>query len=92
MAARSDEPVVLIIDKLPLRSLNLISILTHLDCSAFHGKFRLILHTPDELEQCIDPNANCEMLIYNVGALPLLTRKLRNNSRLSRSLLRMFHS
>jgi DNA-binding NarL/FixJ family response regulator len=56
----------IIIDKLPLRSLNLISILTHLDCSAFHGKFRLI--SPDELEQCIDPNATCEMLIYNVGS------------------------
>ena len=66
MAARSDEPVILIIDKLPLRSLNLISILTHLDCSAFHGKFRLI--SPDEIEQCIDPGTNCEMLIYNVGS------------------------
>jgi DNA-binding NarL/FixJ family response regulator len=68
MAALSDEPVVVIIDALPLRSLNLISILTHLDCSASRGQFRLSLHTPDEIEQCIDPGTNCEMLIYNVGS------------------------
>jgi two-component system, NarL family, nitrate/nitrite response regulator NarL len=69
MAARSDEPViVLIVDTLPLRSLNLISILTHLDRSASHGQFRLTLYTPDEVEQYIGPDANCEMLIYNVGS------------------------
>ena len=75
MAALSDEPVVVIIDALPLRSLNLISILTHLDCSASRGQFRLTLHTPDEMEQCIDPGANCEMLIYNVGSASIADRE-----------------
>jgi len=75
MAARSDEPVVLIIDTLPLRSLNLISILTHLDRSASRGQFRLTLHTPDEAEQCINPDANCEMLIYNVGSASIADRE-----------------
>ena len=75
MAALSDEPVVVIIDALPLRSLNLINILTHLDCSASRGQFRLTLHTPDEMEQCIDPGANCEMLIYNVGSASLADRE-----------------
>jgi DNA-binding NarL/FixJ family response regulator len=75
MAARSDEPVVLIIDNLPLRSLNLISILTHLDRSASRGRFRITLHTPDEVEQCIDPDANCEMLIYNIGSASIADRE-----------------
>ena len=75
MAALSDEPVVVIIDALPLRSLNLINILTHLDCSTSGGQFRLTLHTPDEMEQCIDPGANCEMLIYNVGSASLADRE-----------------
>ena len=75
MAARSDEPVVVIIDTLPLRSLDLISILTHLDRSASGGQFRLTLHTPDEVEQCIDPGANCEMLIYNVGSASIADRE-----------------
>jgi DNA-binding NarL/FixJ family response regulator len=68
MTARRDEPVVLIIDRLPLRSLNLINILSHLLRSDACGQFRLILHTPDEIDQCIDPDKNCEMLIYNVGS------------------------
>ena len=49
MTAQRDEPVVLLIDRLPLRSLNLINILTHLVRSNACGQFRLILHTPDEL-------------------------------------------
>jgi len=67
MTARGDEPDVLIIDRLPLRSLNLINILSHLLRSDACGQFRLILHTPDEIDQCIEPDKNCEMLIYNVG-------------------------
>jgi hypothetical protein len=75
MAALSDEPVVVIIDALPLRSLNLINILTHLDCSASRGQFRLTLHTPDEVEQCIGPDTNCEMLIYNIGSVSIADRE-----------------
>jgi two-component system, NarL family, nitrate/nitrite response regulator NarL len=68
MTDRGDEPDVLIIDRLPLRSLNLINILSHLLRSDACGQFRLILHTPDEIDQCIDPDKNYEMLIYNVGS------------------------
>jgi DNA-binding NarL/FixJ family response regulator len=75
MAVQNDEPVVLIIDTLPLRSLNLISILTHLDCSVCRRHFRLTLHTPDELEQCTDLDLNCEMLIYNVGSASVADRE-----------------
>jgi DNA-binding NarL/FixJ family response regulator len=74
MVARSDEPIILIIDTLPLRSLNLISILTDLDRSASHGQFHLTIHTPDEVEQCIDPN-QCAMLIYNVGSASIADRE-----------------
>jgi DNA-binding NarL/FixJ family response regulator len=74
MVARSEEPVILIIDTLPLRSLNLISILTHLDRSASRGPFHLTIHTPDEVEQCIDPN-QCVMLIYNVGSASIADRE-----------------
>ena len=61
MTARGDEFVVLIIDRLPLRSQNLINILSHLLRSDACGQ-------PDEMDQCIDPDKNCEMLIYNVGS------------------------
>ena len=74
MAARSDEPVILIIDTLPLRDLNLISILTHLDRPNSRGEFRLSIHAPDEVEQCIDPS-QCTMLIYNVGSASIADPK-----------------
>jgi two-component system, NarL family, nitrate/nitrite response regulator NarL len=61
MTARGDESVVLIIDRLPLRSQNLINILSHLLRSDACGQ-------PDEMDQCIDPDKNSEMLIYNVGS------------------------
>lgn len=65
MTARRDEPVVLLIDKLPLRNFNLINILSQLHRPDACGRFRLILHTPEEIDQCID--SDCEMLIYNIG-------------------------
>jgi len=64
MTARRDEPVVLLIDRLPLQNLNLINILSQLHCPDNCGRFRLILHTPEEIDQCID--SDCEMLIYNI--------------------------
>jgi len=67
MTAQKDEPVVLLIDRLPLRSLNLINILSHLVRSDACEQFRLTLRTPDEMDQCTEPDKNCEMLIYNVG-------------------------
>ena len=63
MTAPSDEPVVLIIDSLPLRSLGLISILNRM---ADPRRYQLPLPT-DEQEQWIETGANFEMLIYNAS-------------------------
>jgi DNA-binding NarL/FixJ family response regulator len=57
-----NEPVVLIIEALPLRSLGLISILNRLDLEN-SPKGPVILHTSDEAEG-IDADANYQLLIY----------------------------
>src|SRR5262245_66545372 len=75
MTARNDEPVVLIIDTLPLRNLNLVSILTQLDRSASSGQFRLTVHALDEMEH-IEPDANCALVIYNVGRTSIVDREI----------------
>src|SRR5262249_15712486 len=62
-----NEPVVLIIDTLPLRSLGFISILNRLDHLAVPTKARVTLHTPDEAGPGLDANATYEMLIYGAG-------------------------
>jgi DNA-binding NarL/FixJ family response regulator len=62
-----NEPVVLIIDALPLRSLGFISILNRLDHLAVPTKARVTLHTPDEAGPGLDANATYEMLIYVAG-------------------------
>src|SRR5262245_62686856 len=67
MTVPRNEPVVLIIDALPLRSLGLVSILSRLDHLDFAGKTRIISHLPDAAERWIEAHTNCEMLIYNVG-------------------------
>ena len=67
MTVPRNEPVVLIIDALPLRSLGLVGILSRLDHLGFAGKTRIISHLPDAAERWIEAHANCEMLIYNVG-------------------------
>jgi DNA-binding NarL/FixJ family response regulator len=67
MTIPGNEPVVLMIDTLPLRSLGLISILNRLEGLASRKRLSVILHTPDEAERWLDADANCQMLIYNVG-------------------------
>jgi len=67
MTVRRAEPGILIVDALPLRSLGISSILARLSRSDVPGKFRLTVHTPEQAEQCIDADPNCEMLIYNAG-------------------------
>jgi DNA-binding NarL/FixJ family response regulator len=62
-----NEPVVLIIDALPVRSLGFISILNRLDHLAVPTKAPVTLHTPDEAGPWLDPDATCEMLIYVAG-------------------------
>ncbi len=73
MTVPRNEPVVLIIDALPLRSLGLVSILSRLDHLGF-GKPRIISHLPDAAERWIEAHANCEMLIYNVGGASIADR------------------
>jgi DNA-binding NarL/FixJ family response regulator len=62
--ARSNAPVVLIIDTVPLRSLNL---LNRLDRLAIASEAPVASHTLDEAEQRIEADSNYKMLIYNVG-------------------------
>jgi DNA-binding NarL/FixJ family response regulator len=66
MTARN-EPVVLIIDGIPVRSLGFVSILNRLDHSAVPTKAPVTLHTSDEAGPWLDADASCEMLIYAVG-------------------------
>jgi DNA-binding NarL/FixJ family response regulator len=74
MTVPRNEPVVLIIDALPLRSLGLVSILSRLDHLGFAGKTRIISHLPDAAEQWVDAHVNCEMLIYNAGGASIADR------------------
>jgi DNA-binding NarL/FixJ family response regulator len=67
MTVPRNEPVVLIIDALPLRSLGPVGILSRLDHLGFAGKTRIISHLPDAAEPGIDADATCEMLIYVAG-------------------------
>src|SRR5499433_1867827 len=74
MRVPRNEPVVLIIDALPLRSLGLVSIVSRLDHLGFAGKTRIISHLPDAAERWIEAHANCEMLIYSVGGASIADR------------------
>ena len=62
-----NEPVVLIIDALPVRSLGFIGILSRFDHLAVPTKAPVTLHTSDEVEPGIDADATYEMLIYVAG-------------------------
>src|SRR5262249_31641357 len=73
MTVPRNEPVVLIIDALPLRSLGLVGFLSCLDHLGFAEKTRIISHLPDAAERWIE-HANCEMLIYNVGGTSIADR------------------
>jgi DNA-binding NarL/FixJ family response regulator len=64
MSVSPDKSTVLIVDPLPLRNLGLVAVLDRLFGDR---KFRLASLTPDEAEKWIDADANCSMIIYNVG-------------------------
>jgi DNA-binding NarL/FixJ family response regulator len=72
--ARSNGPVVLIIDTLPLRSLSLISILNRVDRLAVPSEAPVASHTPDVAEQRIEACSNYKMLIYNTGGASMADR------------------
>jgi hypothetical protein len=67
-----NEPAVLIIDALPLRSLGFISALNCLTQLGDPTKNPVTLHTPDKSGPWIDAHANCEMLIYRLHPRPVL--------------------
>jgi hypothetical protein len=68
------EPVVLIIDTLPVRSLGFIGILNSLDHLAVPTKAPVILHTSDEAGPGLDAGATCEMQ-SKVRIFPLVTER-----------------
>ena len=60
----SDDCTVLAVDPLPLRSLGLVGIVNRL----FQGlKGRAVLVMPDDLDEWIQANHRCSVIIYNVG-------------------------
>ena len=62
-----NEPAVLLIDALPLRSLGFISALDRLNNLGDPTKAQVTLHAPDGATPWIDAHANSEMLIYITG-------------------------
>jgi DNA-binding NarL/FixJ family response regulator len=64
MWASSDDSTVLMVDPLPLRSLGLVGIVNRL----FQGiKSRAVFVMPDDLDEWIQANHQCSVIIYNVG-------------------------
>ena len=72
MSVSPDKSTVLIVDPLPLRNLGLVAVLDRLFGDR---KFRLASLTPDEAEKWIDADANCSMIIYNVGGASVADHK-----------------
>jgi DNA-binding NarL/FixJ family response regulator len=72
MSVSPDKATVLIVDPLPLRNLGLVAVLDRLSGAT---KFRLASLTPDDAERWIDADANCSMIIYNVGGALVADRK-----------------
>jgi DNA-binding NarL/FixJ family response regulator len=72
MSVSPDKSTVLIVDPLPLRNLGLVAVLDRLSGDR---KFRLASLTPDDAERWIDADANCSMIIYNVGGASIADHK-----------------
>ena len=72
MSVSPDKSTVLIVDPLPLRNLGLAAVLDRLFGDR---KFRLASLTPDDAEKWIDADANCSMIIYNVGGASVADHK-----------------
>lgn len=68
MSGSPQPATVLVVDPLPLRTLGLAAVLERL---AESSRFRVTALTPDEAERWIDADAQCSMIIYNVGGVSL---------------------
>src|SRR5262245_43431984 len=64
MWASSDDSIVLVVDPLRLRSLGLVGIVNRLFQG---GKGRAVFVMPDDLDEWIQANHQCSVIIYNVG-------------------------
>ena len=71
MSVLPGDPIVLIVDPLPLRNLGLAAVLDGLSGAT---KSRLTSLTSDEAEKWIEADVKCSMIIYNVGANSVANR------------------
>jgi DNA-binding NarL/FixJ family response regulator len=72
VSAASDQPTVLIVDQLPLRTLGLVAVLNRLS-GAY--KFRVASLTAEDAKRWVDAGTPCSMIIYNVGGASLAERR-----------------
>jgi len=72
MSESPDESTVLIVDPLPLRNLGLVAVLDRL---AGGRKLRLASLTPEDAQKWVEADANCGMIIYNVGGASVTDHK-----------------
>ena len=72
MSVLPGDPIVLIVDPLPLRNLGLAAVLDGLSGAT---KSRLTSLTSDESEKWIEADVKCSMIIYNVGGDSIVNRK-----------------
>lgn len=70
MSAMPDQPAVLIVDPLPLRTLGLAAVLDRL-CGP--NRFR-VAPTAEDATRWVDAGSRCSMIIYNVGGASLADR------------------
>jgi DNA-binding NarL/FixJ family response regulator len=64
MPVSRDDPTIIVVDSLPLRTLGLVSVLDRLSEAR---RFRVVGLTPEDAERFIDTDGHCSMIIYNVG-------------------------
>src|SRR5262249_18080789 len=82
MWASSDASPVLVVDPLPLRSLGLVGIVNRL----FQGiKGRAVVVMPDDLDEWIQANHQCSVIIYNVGEASVADHRHLNRIKMLRT-------
>ena len=82
MSIFSDDAIVLVVDPLPLRSLGLVGIVNRL----FQGmKGRAAFVMPDDLDEWIQANDQCSVIVYNVGEGSLADHRHLNRIKMLRT-------
>jgi DNA-binding NarL/FixJ family response regulator len=67
-----DQPTVLIVDQLPLRTLGPVAVLNRLSEA---NKFRVASLTPEDAKRWVDAGNPCKMIIYNVAGASLVEHR-----------------